>query len=154
MVRALAAQEVARTAADQGELTVTAGLADAIAVLERSGSHRAAALIRRDIGLALLDRGDRVADEMSLREAATRLGHLDPGSAALAAAGLASLHPGTPLAERLAALAWACADSGQGVPVSPTSRRRLATLVGPRPDVPPDPATAGEDLRALLLAAD
>lgn len=153
MLQALVAQEVARTAADRGQLTLTTELAEAIAVMERSGTHRAAALIRRDIGLALLDRGSVEAAERELREAASRLGHLDPGSAALAAAGLANLHVGTPLATHLAGLAWACAESHHGVPVSPAARDRLAALIGPPPTQLPDPASAGEELRVLLLNA-
>ncbi|MFN8028732.1 MAG: hypothetical protein U0Q10_00025 [Dermatophilaceae bacterium] len=150
---ALMAQEVARTTAEQGgNLLLTTELADALAVLERSGNHRTAAVIRRDIGLAMLDRDERAVAELILREASARLGHFDPGSAALAAAGLASLHPGSSLAAQLAGLAWACAESGQGVPPTPTTRERLTTLIGPPPATLPEPASAGEALRALLHA--
>lgn len=72
----LMAQEVARTTAEQGgNLQLTTELADALAVLERSGNHRTAAVIRRDIGLAMLDRDERAVAELTLRGASARLGH-------------------------------------------------------------------------------
>lgn len=147
---ARAALAAAATADDRLDPGLMARVQRALVAIERIGNTRAAAMIRRDLGIHLLRLGDRSRAEGELSLAAAILLGQDPGSAALAVGGLATLAVPADAA-RLASIAWALAVSG-GTPLSVADRQRLVGWVGPPPDKPPStPLDAVADQAAAIL---
>lgn len=132
-ISSLVLAEAAQAARLHGEDGAEQMLRAAIIHLERHGFVRSAATTRRDLGLMLLERGERDAAATELRAAAEWLVLLDPMGAGLAVAGLAaSATDAPPRREALIAAAWDLVATN-GTPPTEQDLQLLSCLTGSGP---------------------